>query len=165
MPISPYIRELRASIGTRRLLLPSVSAHIFDSSRRLLLVKHRESGVWSTPGGSMEPDERPADAVVREVWEETGLLVVPRQLVGVYGGPECVVRYVNGDEAQYVVIAFECEITGGTLRADGDETVEARYFSEPDAAGLLLSSWLPPALATVYGRDRSFLDAKWSPRP
>ena len=40
MPISPYIRELRASIGTRRLLLPSVSAHIFDSSRRLLLVKH-----------------------------------------------------------------------------------------------------------------------------
>ena len=49
-----------------RLLLPSVSVHVFDVAGRLLLVRQRDSGVWSTPGGLIEPDERPADAAARE---------------------------------------------------------------------------------------------------
>lgn len=60
-----------------RLQLPSVSAHIFDDAGRLLLVRHRDGDAWSTPGGFIEPDERPSDAVVRETWEETGLMVCP----------------------------------------------------------------------------------------
>src|SRR5215213_10684410 len=113
MPISPYIRRLRAHVGSMRLLLPSVSVHVFDVAGRLLLVRQREGGVWSTPGGLIEPDERPADAAVREAWEETGLVVRPERLVGVYGGPECVVRYPNGDEVQYVITAVGGVVTGG----------------------------------------------------
>ena len=163
MPISPYVKTLRESIGRTRLLLPSVSAHIFDESHRLLLLKHRDSGVWSTPGGAIEPDERPADALVREVWEEAGLLVAPRRLTGVFGGPECVVNYPNGDEAQYIIIAFECGIIEGTLQSDGDETIEARYFSEAEAAQLLLSGWLRAALGSVYGRAHDFMKVNWKP--
>src|SRR5262245_6541310 len=106
MPISSYVRELRTRVGNARLLMPSVSAHIFDPSRRLLLVQQRDGDVWSTPGGAIDPDEQPADAVVRETWEETGLLVSPRRLVAIYGGPEFTVRYPNGDEVQYVIAAF-----------------------------------------------------------
>lgn len=75
MPISPYIRQLRGFVGTARLLLPSVSVHVFDDQRRLLLVRQVEGNVWSTPRGVIEPDERPADAAVREAWEETALHV------------------------------------------------------------------------------------------
>jgi 8-oxo-dGTP diphosphatase len=76
MPISPYVRQLRESVGRARLLLPSVSVHVFGGDR-LLLVRRRDGGIRSTPGGAIEPDERPADAAVREAWEETGLLVRP----------------------------------------------------------------------------------------
>ncbi|HEV3049610.1 MAG TPA: NUDIX domain-containing protein, partial [Longimicrobium sp.] len=129
MPISPYVRELRERVGSRRLLLPSVTALMYDDRGGLLLVRQRDGGVWSTPGGVMEPDETPADAAVREAWEETGLMVEPRRVFGVYGGPEFIVRYPNGDESQYVMIVFECAVVGGTLRPDDDETLEVRYWT------------------------------------
>ena len=165
MPISPYVRDLRARVGHTRLLLPSVSAHVFDRSSRMLLVRQRDSRVWSTPGGLIEPDERPADAVVRETWEETGLLVTPTRVQAVYGGPEFVVRYPNGDEVQYVIIAFECDFAAGTLKGETAETVDARYFSERDAADLVLSPWLRTTLASVYSRTEPFHPPEWSPAP
>ena len=152
MAMSPYLRTLRKHVGQMRLLLPSVSAHVFDADGRMLLVRQRELEVWSTPGGMIEPDERPADAVVREVWEETGLRVEPLRLAGVYGGPEFVVRYANGDEAQYVIIAFECAITGGTQRADGDETVEGRFFSLAETETLSMLPWLRGILPDAFAR-------------
>ena len=148
-----------------RLLLPSVSVHLFDAAGRLLLVRQREGDVWSTPGGLIEPDERPADAAMREAWEETGLLVRPDRVLGVYGGPECVVRYPNGDEVQYVIVAFGCTATGGILRPDLDETVDVRFWSEDDAAALPLAPWLRGMLATVYGgpAGAAFVAATWLP--
>lgn len=163
MPISPYVRDLRARVGRARLLLPSVSAHVFDKDGRLLLVRQRDSQVWSTPGGVIEPDERPADAVVREAWEETGLLVAPVRLQAVFGGPEFVVRYPNGDEAQYVILAFECSLAGGLLRTDTQETVDAQYFTERAAGALALAPWLRSVLSSVYSRNEPFQPATWSP--
>jgi 8-oxo-dGTP pyrophosphatase MutT (NUDIX family) len=164
MPISPYIRQLRAQVGSMRLLLPSVSVHVFDSRGRLLLVQQRESGVWSTPGGLIEPDESPADAAAREVWEETGLLVRPDALLGVYGGPSCVVQYPSGDEVQYVITAFGCSVIGGTLRPDDDETSALHYWAQEEAAQLHLAPWLRTHLAMVYaGQDGSgFIPPAWT---
>ena len=162
MPMSSYMRELRAHVGTTRLLMPSVSAHIFDTSRRLLLVHQRDGNVWSTPGGAIDPDERPADAVMRETWEETGLLVSPRRLVAVYGGPEFTVRYPNGDEVQYVIAAFSCQVIGGRLRGQTDETLDAKYWSESEAARLSLAPWLRSALADVFFQE-PFHAPAWRP--
>ena len=145
------------------MLLPSVSAHIFDESGRLLLVRQRDGDVWSTPGGSIELDERPADAVLRETWEETGLLVEPVSVAGVYGGRDFIVRYPNGDETQYVIIAFECRITGGSLSAESDEMSQTGYFSYDEAAALRLSSWLRGILAAVYSRRTAFENSTWQP--
>src|SRR4029450_5425169 len=103
--------------------------------------------------GAVDPDERPADAVVRETWEETGLVVSPRRLLAIYGGPEFVVHYANGDEAQYVIAAFSCQVIGGSLRPESEETVDARYFTEREAAELPLSAWLRATLHSIYAAE------------
>src|ERR1700716_97805 len=121
MSISPYLSGLRAQIGTSRLLLPSVTGIVYGEQGEILLVRQRDGDVWSTPGGAIEPDESPADAVVRETWEETGLLVKPLALIGVFGGPNFVVRYANGDETQYVMTVFECSRLSGQLTGPNDE--------------------------------------------
>lgn len=165
MAISPYVRQLRDAVGSARLLLPSVTALIYDGAGGLLLVRQADGGGWSTPGGSMEPDETPADAVVREAWEETGLHVEPRRVFGVYAGSGFIVRYPNGDESQYVVIAFECDVRGGALQADGEETMEVRYWREDEAAALPLTPWLREMLPTFYTRPETadFAPARWQP--
>ena len=66
MSISPYVAALRKRIGTSRLLLPSVTAIVYGEQGEILLVKQRDGNIWSTPGGAIEPDEDPVDAVVRE---------------------------------------------------------------------------------------------------
>ena len=138
MPISPYIRALRERVGDMRLLLASVSATVRDEQGRLLLVRQRDGGAWSTPGGMIEPDETPADAVVRETWEETGLLVIPVRVMAVWGGPGFVVRYPNGDEVEFTAIVFECAAVGGALSCEGDETAELGWFDPADRPPLAL---------------------------
>jgi 8-oxo-dGTP pyrophosphatase MutT (NUDIX family) len=165
MAISPYVRRLRECVGSTRLLLPSVSVHLFDDAGRLLLVRQRDGGVWSTPGGLIEPDERPADAAVREAWEETGLVVRPDRLLGAYGGPECVVRYGNGDEVQYVIVAVGATVVGGALRPDLEETDAAQWWSAAESETLPLSAWLHALRREVFAGAAvaPFAAPTWTP--
>ena len=71
MPMSSYVRGLRAKIGTHLIEVPTVSVVVIDGSGHVLLVRHVEGNLWTTPGGMIEPLEVPADAAVRETWEET----------------------------------------------------------------------------------------------
>jgi 8-oxo-dGTP pyrophosphatase MutT (NUDIX family) len=151
LPISDYLRRLRARVGNQLLLLPAVTGVIFDGEGRILLAKHSNAGEWGTPGGSLEPDESPADAVVRELYEETGLEVEPVRLLGVYGGPEFHVHYANGDEVSYVMCAFECRVLAGTARPDGDETLELRFVSQAESARLALPAWAQVVLPILFG--------------
>src|ERR1700754_3693874 len=106
MPMSEYVRELRAKIGTTVLEVPSVSILTFDDRQRVLLVRHVEGNDWTTPGGMVEPYETPADAAVREMWEETGLYVALTHVVGVIGGAMCSSTYSNGDKVSWVSTVF-----------------------------------------------------------
>jgi 8-oxo-dGTP pyrophosphatase MutT (NUDIX family) len=131
-------------------LLPSVTAIIYGERGEILLVRQRDGDVWSTPGGAIEPDEHPADAVVREAWEETGLLVKPVALIGVFGGPNFVVRYSNGDEAQYVMTVFECSPISGILNDSNDEITAARFVSEAEFNTLATPRWTRDVLPICY---------------
>jgi 8-oxo-dGTP pyrophosphatase MutT (NUDIX family) len=154
MPISEYLRNLRAKVGSALLLVPSVTGLIFDRHNRLLLLRHANGDLWAAPGGAIDPGEAPQDAVVREVWEETGLLVTPVQLCGVFSGAEFRIGYANGDEVLYVMAVFECREIGGTLTADGEETLEARYVDAADLDTLALPPWARLLLPRFMGGER-----------
>lgn len=132
MPISPYMRDLRAKIGHDVLLQPGVAAVIINADGHVLLQLRSDDRTWGLPGGAMEPGEEPAETLVREVREETALEVVPERIVGVYGGPDFRVRYPNGDEAAILSVTFACRPVAGEPRVNDDESLEVRYFA-PDA--------------------------------
>lgn len=95
---------------------------IFNQDNKILLVKstYQRFHPWGLPGGSLDYGESPEDAVKREVWEETGLIVeIKRFLLVKTWSPDRVGMY------------YLCEITGGEIQPT-DEVSEADYFSLDD---------------------------------
>jgi 8-oxo-dGTP pyrophosphatase MutT (NUDIX family) len=147
MPMSEYLLRLRKRVGNDLLLSPAAVACIRDPDGRILLLRRSDGeNLWGFPGGVIEPDERADEAVVRETREETGLKVEPVALIGVYTGPEYRFTYPNGDQAQPVVIFYECRVTGGELRPDQEESKELRFFGPGDD--------LPPMRACCVAKAR-----------
>ena len=127
--------DSKKALGIR----PSVSAVIFDKRGRLLLQQRSDGGQWGLPGGGHEIGESAADAIVREVREETGLTVRPKRVIGVYSDPAIqVVRYPDGNVWHYVNVCFECAVLRGELTTC-DETLALDYF----APGRLPRTLLP----------------------
>lgn len=138
MAISPYLAALRTKVGHDLVVLPAVAVLPFDDKGRLLLVRQSDSGLWATVGGSVEPDESPWDAAVREAHEETGVNVALRGVRTVLGGPGFRTTYANGDECSYVSIVFDADVVSGEARPDGDETLDTGWFLPAEIARLEL---------------------------
>lgn len=136
--MTSYPIELRRLIGNRLLLLPSVAAVIHDHAGRLLLQEKASGEGWSLPAGAIEPGETPQEAVIREVNEETGLVVSPSGILGVFGGREFRYIYPNGHQVEYVVTLFKCEVRERHGTWTDGETKSLRYFEKAGMPDLSL---------------------------
>jgi ADP-ribose pyrophosphatase YjhB (NUDIX family) len=165
MPIPEFIASLRAKVGADLLLVPTVAILARDADDRLLLVQDVESDLWGCPAGIVEPDESPADAAVRETWEESAVHVALNAVAGVFGGSRCRRTYPNGDRLAWVATVFHARALSGTPRGDGVETRDARFFSARDVAALPLKASTRGFLdALAAGATGSyFAPATWTP--
>jgi 8-oxo-dGTP diphosphatase len=118
--------------------LVGVGAIIIEDSR-VLLVKRAHPPLqaqWSIPGGVLEVGELIREAAVREAREETGLIVEPGDLLGVYD------RILRNAEKRvqyhYVLIDFLCRRVGGELAA-ADDAAEVRWFTRDELPPLKLA--------------------------
>lgn len=130
MPVPEFILALRRKIGQDLLWLPGLVAVVIDDQQRVLMNHRVDTGEWSVISGIPEPGEQPETAIEREVLEETGLRVKAVSLVDASTSP--VLEYPNGDRAQYLTIAYRCEVLGGTLAVGDDESHDVRFFPIDD---------------------------------
>ena len=130
MPISDYIKKLRAKIGSDLLLLPGVTAIVINDRGEVLLQLRRDTDTWAPPSGGVEPGETVAEAVKREVREEAGIEIEPLAIVAVLSGSDHNVTYPNGDQLATVTTVFRCRpLRAASPRVNDDESQDVRYFS------------------------------------
>jgi len=113
-----------------------------DSKGRLLLIKRGHepgAGLWSLPGGRIEPGETDQQAVAREVLEETGLRVECGRLLGPAELP-------GPGDSVIVVNDYLAVVTGGQL-APADDAADARWVTAADLTTLPLTDGLADYLA------------------
>lgn len=110
-------------------ITPKVGADaaIFNDAGEILLMERVDGSGWCLPCGWVEPLERPFEAAVREVWEETGLVVEVKQLVGVFS------RMPSPKFGPHTMIAVVhlCQVVGGDLTLS-HEGLDLRYWPIDD---------------------------------
>lgn len=118
--------------------LVGVGAIIIEGNR-VLLVKRAHPPLqaqWSIPGGVLEVGELVREAAIREAREETGLVVQPAELLGVYD------RILRNEEKRvqyhYVLVDFLCRPLGGKLCA-GSDAGEVQWFTREELPPLQLA--------------------------
>ena len=118
---------------------------VTDDGQVLLLRRGIEpsAGKWAQPGGFMEIDETVTEAAIRETLEETGLLVEPGEILGLYARLEAAV----------VMLVFEARVVGGEARPT-PEALEIRAFAPADIP------WPDVAFATSFWALRDWVERR-----
>jgi ADP-ribose pyrophosphatase YjhB (NUDIX family) len=122
-------------------VIPCVGAVIRDDEGRLLLIKRGHepgAGLWSLPGGRIEPGETGTQALVREMREETGLTVKVGRLLGTVSRPG-----LDGDVID--ISDYEATIITGSL-TPGDDAADARWVDTADLESMPITDGLVEAL-------------------
>ena len=127
--MADYVRDLRALVGSRPLLLAAAGVLVQNGAANVLLQRRGDDGTWGIPGGALELGESLEAAARRELTEETGLVAGALELLDVYSGPDFFLRYPNGDEAYVVGATFRTRAVDGVPRLDELESIDLRYFA------------------------------------
>lgn len=138
-------------------IFPGTNAVLFNESDQVLLHKRSDNGAWGLPGGRMEIGETVEQCAVRETFEETGLHVAVKRLVGVYSDPNgySILRYPSGYAVHYVIIVFEVMKVGGELQIS-EESTALDFFDVSDLPDGIAPSARIRVQDTLVARDAAF---------
>jgi len=129
----------------------AVGAFVFDGEGRVLLVERAKDpgkGLWTVPGGRLEPRETLAQAVAREVREETGLICEVGPLV-------CVLERM-ADDYHFVILDYLARPIGGTLAAASDAKA-VRWVFDAELASLATTDGLVDVLARARATQAAWV--------
>ena len=122
-----YIEDMRNLVGNHPLILIGSHAIILNEKDEVLPLR-TDFNRWSIIGGALEYNETLEDALKREVFEETGLIIKNPELFRTYSGPDFFQIYPNGDQVNGVLVVYICREFHGELVCDQSESKELRFF-------------------------------------
>jgi len=108
----------------------SVAGVVIDAEGRALVIQRRDNAHWEPPGGILERDETITDGLLREVREETGLIVEPIALTGVY----------KNMSRGIIALVFRCRPVGGTL-TENREVTGFRWVRESEVSAIMSEAY------------------------
>ena len=126
----------------------TVGALVGNDEGQLLLIQRGDSGVWLYPTGWADVGYSPAEVVVKEVEEESGIHAEPLRLVAVFDGLR-----LGATGLPFYSLVFHCRAVGGTLRRHPLETQDVGWFSEDDLPAPLAGGgrWVRLAFDAIRG--------------
>jgi ADP-ribose pyrophosphatase YjhB (NUDIX family) len=116
-------------------VVPSVVAFVRDDQGRILMIHRTDNDLWALPGGGHDVGESISQTVVREVAEETGIMVEVERITGIYTNPRHVIAYDDGEVRQQFSICFTARMVGGEPRTSS-ESREVRWVAPADLDSL-----------------------------
>jgi len=108
--------------------IPGVAAVTINKGKVLLVIRGKSPnlGKWGIPGGVVEVGETVEEAVVREVYEETNIVVKPIKLITIF---DSIGRDSEGKvRIHYVLLEYLCEYVSGEVKAASDAP-DAKWFA------------------------------------
>jgi ADP-ribose pyrophosphatase YjhB (NUDIX family) len=132
----------------------AIGAVVGNDQGEMLLVKRSDSGIWLYPTGWADVGYSPAEVVIKEVEEETGIRCEPVRLLAVLDGMR-----MGFTRVPLYSLVFYCRAVGGELRAHPLETAGVGWFAEDSLPWPLagLQQWGPTAFAAIRGEVRDVL--------
>ena len=122
-----YIEDMRNLVGNQPLILIGSHAIIVNEKVKYCC-RRTDFNRWGIIGGALEYNETLEDALKREVYEETGLIIKNPELFRTYSGPDFFQIYPNGDQVHGVLVVYICREFHGELVCDQTESKELRFF-------------------------------------
>ncbi len=119
---------------------------------RILLVREALDGGWTLPGGWADPCQSPSEAVVREIFEESGFEARVCKLAAVYDRSKH--PHLPPIPFHIYKLFFLCEITGGRA-TESHETTGVGFFAEDAIPDLSISRTLPFQIARMFDHLRN----------
>jgi ADP-ribose pyrophosphatase YjhB (NUDIX family) len=113
-----YYHDLNAPPANS--IVVAVTAFILDAAGRLLMIRRTDNDLYAIPGGAQEIGETISQTVVREVTEETGILVEVTGLIGVYSDPGHVIAFADGEVRQEFSLCFRARPIKGEPRTSSE---------------------------------------------
>ncbi|MCT2591766.1 NUDIX domain-containing protein [Streptomyces sp. N2-109] len=138
--VGSYVWSLRQTVGSQLLLVPGAQVLLLDEDGRGLFQQRADSGVWELPAGACEEGTDFAGTAMRELREETGLLVQREDLTafGTLSDPAVhTLTYPNGDVTHCFALCFVARRWSGELAPDPEEVRRAEFHALCDPPGPL----------------------------
>ncbi|AHF75413.1 NUDIX hydrolase [Sodalis praecaptivus] len=125
--MSRYVKDMRAMIGHRPLLLAGSNVIILDE-RGDILLQQRLNGHWGLPGGLLELGESLEETARREVLEETGLTVGNLKFLNIFSGIEYFFTLPNQDQIHVITALYLCRNYRGEIRMNAEESKDLKFM-------------------------------------
>ncbi|HEY2479429.1 MAG TPA: NUDIX domain-containing protein [Solirubrobacterales bacterium] len=130
-----YLWRVRQKVGHELVLVPGAAVAVQREDGHVLFALRGDDRTWCLPGGAAEVGGSFARTAIDELWEETGLVADPADLIPVACFSEAdrhTLNYPNGDVAHYFSMCFLVRKWEGELRPDGHETTDLRFADPTD---------------------------------